>query len=290
MTYQKNDTTVHIPLKAKTRGNFRRRKENCTFPPILLNFTKNLVHGTLFEQADKVKLVCPCRGENFVVREYLVYKLYNLLTTQSFKARLARVTFEDTERNKEITFYGILLEEDDQMAKRNQSILIHRLNTHGESIETASFLRMAMFQYLIGNTDWSTEYFQNTRLIAFDSLSIPSVVPYDFDHSGLVSAPYAYPAEELALSSVRERRYRGYCIPDMRRLDEVIALYNSRKKDLYSLYSNCTLLDSKYIRATLQYFDEFYGTINDPKKLKTAFMYPCNKNVPNIVIRGLGKN
>ena len=229
----------------------------------------------------------PCRGEEYVIREWLVYRIYNLVTPKSFRARLVVVELNDTKKKKTITpFYGILLEDEQQMANRNHDILVKR-KTRPEQTEPGAFLKMAMFEYLIGNTDWSVQY-QNTRLLAKDSNTVAVAVPYDFDHAGLVDAPYAKPAEELEMSSVRQRRYRGYCIEDMKRFDEAIALYNYLKPDIYKLYTDCTLLDAKYVKETLQYFDEFYKTINDPLALQKEFSYPCNKNgTGNVVIKGL---
>ena len=147
---------------------------------------------------------------------------------------------------------------------------------------------MAMFEYLIGNTDWSLQYQQNIKLIARDSLSVPYTVPYDFDHAGMVNAPYALPAEELQMRSVRERRYRGYCITDMKQFAETFALYNSLKNDIYKLYTSCQLLDAKSIKAATQYLDEFYNTINNEKKIASEFGYPCDKNgTGNVIIKGL---
>lgn len=161
---------------------------------------------------------------------------------------------------------------------------------NGENTETETFLKMAVFQYMIGNTDWSVPYLHNIRIIAFDSASIPSVVTYDFDHAGIVEAPYAFPPEQLGLTSTRERRFRGYCISDMKSFDEVIATFNRLKNDFYSVYTNCTLLDPKYVRATTNFLDRFYETINNPKKLKAEFTYPCKRGAPNIIIKGLGKD
>jgi len=290
LTYKSGDSSeVSINLKAKTRGNFRRNSQNCSYPPILLNFPKKEAKASLFQQQDKLKLVVPCRGEEYVIREYLVYKLYNLLTPKSYKARLVRVTFNDTERKKTTTFYGILLEEDEQMAERNKMKIIDRKMLPGEGTETETFLKMAVFQYMIGNTDWSVPYQHNIRIIAFDSLSIPYVVPYDFDHAGIVDAPYALPAEQLALSSTHERRFRGYCITDIKAFDETIATFNRLKDDFYKVYTTCPLLDRKYIVATTKFLDQFYDTINNPKKVKTAFNYPCNKDAQNVIIKGLGE-
>lgn len=288
LSYKINDTSaISISLKAKTRGNFRRSKENCDFPPILLNFQKEKAKLTLFENQDKLKLVTPCRGESYVIREYLVYKLYNLLTPKSFRARLARVSFYDDVRNKEsVSFYGILLEEDEQMAIRNQSKLFVRKFLQGENTETETFLKMAVFQYMIGNVDWSVPYLHNIRIISFDSLSIPSVVPYDFDHAGIVNAPYALPPEQLNMSSTQERRFRGYCISDMQRFAEVIATFNRLKNDFYSVYNDCKLLDSKTISNNIRFLDKFYDVLNNPKKLKAEFTYPCTAK-ENYIIKGL---
>jgi hypothetical protein len=260
----------------------------CTYPPVLLQFSKSgSLMTSAFKEQEKLKLVMPCAGEDYVIREWLVYKIYNLVTPLSFKARLVSVELYDTKKKKSTSpFYGILLEEDHQMAKRNQDVLIKR-QLRPEQTDSTAFLKMAMFEYLVGNTDWSVQY-QNIKLIGPDSLAIPVPVPYDFDHAGLVSPPYAKPAEELLMNSVRDRRYRGYCIPNMGKYEEVISLYNKVKPDIYKLYTTCTLLDAKYVSSTIKYFDEFYEIINNPAAFKKEFSYPCDKNgTGNVVIKGL---
>ena len=281
-----NDVTIN--LRGKTRGNFRRKKENCTYPPILLNFTRKEHKPSLFDQQDKLKLVTPCAGDNYVIREYLVYKLYNLVTPKSYRARLVKVTFDDIEKKKETSFYSMLLEEDEQMALRNKSKLQAIKNLNGENTETETFLKMAVFQYMIGNTDWSVPFGHNIRILSFDPASVPSVVPYDFDHAGIVDAPYALPPEQLELSSTQERRFRGYCITDWKTLDEVVATYNRLKDDIYKLYTTNSLLEAKYVKSTTRFLDDFYETINNPKKLKSEFSYPCNKTANNYIIKGYG--
>jgi hypothetical protein len=150
---------------------------------------------------------------------------------------------------------------------------------------------MAVFEFLIGNTDWSIQYLQNIKLLAPDSNAMPTPVPYDFDMSGLVNTPYAKPAEELMLSSVSERRYRGYCIKDMTQFDQVIGLYNHLKDSIYWTITNCHELDDKFKRSTLKFIDEFYETIDNPTAVKKAFQYPCDKSgTGNVVIKGLRDN
>jgi len=290
LIWTKEDSTqLVMPVQVRTRGYFRRMKENCSYPPLLIEFPKDGAQSTsIFSEQKKLKLVMPCRGEDYVVREWLTYKLYNIVTPNSFRARLVKVILDEASKGKATEpFYGILLEEEKQMAKRNKMVAVDP-KIKPEQTKTEEFLVMAVFQYLIGNTDWSVQYLQNIKLIAPDSLSTPITVPYDFDHAGIVNAPYAQPAEELQMSSVRQRRYRGYCMPSFNSFETIIAKFNSLKSDIYKLYSSCTLVDAKYIKSTTQFLDDFYKAINNPKTWQRDFAYPCDPNgTGNVVIRGL---
>lgn len=230
----------------------------------------------------------PCKGTQFVVYEWLVYRLYNVITPKSFRARLVKVKMVSSKNNKgPDPFYGILLEDEKQMAKRNGTISLKK-GRRPEQTDSSSFITMAVFEYMIGNTDWSVQFLQNIKLISADSNAVPVTVPYDFDMAGIVNSPYARPADELKMYSVRERRYRGYCIQDLKKFDTVIEFYNKRKEDIYAIYTNCPLLDTKYVKSTIKFLDDFYSTINNPDALKKDFQYPCDPNgTGNVVIRGL---
>jgi len=283
---------ITIPIKAKTRGHFRKQKGVCRYPPLLLNFSKDHSKNSIFDQQDKIKLVTPCKDEKYVVYEYLTYRLYNLISPKSFKARLVKVVFDiASAKSPAEPQYGILLEEEEQMAKRNNSISVEGKIVRPEQTDPTDFLTMAVFEYMIGNTDWSVQYLQNVKLISDESGALPTAVPYDFDHAGIVMAPYAKPAEELLMSSIRERRYRGYCIQDMNQFTAVIEKFNERKPEIYNLYTDNPLLDERYIRSTIKFLDDFYETINEPKRLKSEFQYPCDVNgTGNVVIKGMRKN
>jgi len=288
----KENAEVELTVRIKVRGHFRKQKQNCTYPPLLIDFSKDK-KGTLFSEQKKLKLVTPCRDEKYVIREYLVYKLYNLTTPKSFRARLVKFTMiSDEPKVKNIeSLYGILLEEEDQMAERNNSVVVEGKLLRPGQTEKEDFLNMAVFEYLIGNTDWSVQYYQNVKLIAADSLATPTTVPYDFDHAGIVGAPYAHPAPELQMSSTRERRYRGYCIQDMSQFDHVLSRYRQLRDDFYEVYTQNASLDDSYIKSTVRYLDDFYALINDPKKLKNEFQYPCKADgTGNVVIKGLKKD
>jgi hypothetical protein len=289
LSYFKEDSSeVTVPVKVRTRGHFRRIKENCLYPPLLIEFTKkDAQQSAIFKEQRKLKLVMPCKEEKYIIREWLVYKIYNLVTPKSFRARLVKVKLEDNNKKKTVsTFYGILLEEEKQMAKRNKGVIVER-KLVSQQAEINAFLSMAVFEYLVGNTDWSVNYLHNIKLLARDSMGIATTVPYDFDHAGIVAAPYAHPAEELELKSVQERRYRGYCMKDMKEFEAVIEHYNRLKNDIYTLYTGCDLLEERYVKSTIAYLDEFYKTINNTKAWQREFAFPCNNKSGNVVIKGL---
>ena len=293
LSYQQKDSTwISVSIEVKTRGHFRKTQGGCEYPPMLLNFSKEKnSQNSLFNSQSKLKLVTPCRDDKYVVREYLVYKLSNLITPRSFGARLVKVIYDDTVSGKKsLPLYGILLEEEDQMAKRNHTTLVEKKSVKPQQTQTDDFLNVAVFNFLIGNTDWSVQYLQNIKLIAASPTDLPSAVSYDYDHAGIVGAPYAKPAEQLQLGSPRERRYRGYCMNDMGQFEKVFAHFNELKEKIYGVYTNSKLLDESYIKSTSKYLDEFYKTINDPKMAKTAFQYPCDPNgTGNVVIKGLAR-
>jgi hypothetical protein len=293
LQYQEGQNTFDIPVKIRARGNFRKLRSNCQYPPLYLNFSKSTTpKASVFRGQDKTKLVTPCRGDEYVIHEYLVYKLYNLLTPRSFRARLVRVIYHDNVKNKNSDpYYGILLEEEKQMAHRNDSYSIEDEGLRPENTRKTDFLIMAVFEYMIGNTDWSVQYQQNIKLIMDDSADLPVTVPYDFDHAGIVRAPYAKPAPELKMKSVLQRRYRGYCLPDMDLLEPVFDTFNQHKEDFYAIYENNPLLSNSYINQTIRYLDQFYKTINDPEKVRKEFSYPCDPSgTGNVVIKGLNKD
>ncbi len=286
----KDSSLVNVPANVKVRGHFRKDRGNCNLPPLLINFSKGDSKNSIFEFQDKMKLVTACRHERYVVREYLVYKLYNLFTPKSFKVRLVKVLLDDAEKGKKYEpFYGIFIEEEDQVAKRNGTTVLQGKLVRPELTKRDDFMRMAVFEYFIGNTDWSVQYQQNVRLLAL-LVGLPSPVPYDFDHAGIVGAPYAKPREELLLDNIYKRRYRGFCMNDMNSFNEIFEQFKRINPDIIALYTNCPYLEKSYIKNTLNYVEAFFKTINNPKAAKVDFEYPCEEgNTGNIVIKPADK-
>ncbi|TVQ05411.1 MAG: hypothetical protein EA359_03225 [Balneolaceae bacterium] len=280
----------YLDLRVRVRGNFRRLRDNCRTPPLRLNFNRHPAPDhSLFAGQSTLKLVVPCQGDQYVLREYLTYKLYNLFTEHSFRARLVRLTYHDTENDrKSDPEYAFILEHINDVVSRNNAQRITRLQLRPEVVDQAAFLRMSVFEYLIGNTDWSIQYLQNINMLFLEDEKIYVAVPYDFDLAGLVSAPYAKPEEALKLSSVRERRFRGYCLEDLSVLEPVFEQFRELKPEIYKVITENPLLEASYINFATRYLDDFYDTINDPRKMSRDFSYPCNRRgTGNVVITGM---
>jgi hypothetical protein len=265
----------------RTRGNFRLRRRTCNFPPLRINFKTKDTENTVFHGEDKLKLVAHCQDnkeefEQYVLQEYLIYRIYNLFTDRSFRVRLARMTYVDTGSDKEpFTRWGFLLEDDDRMAARNGMDIFEMQGIHPDATDYELVTLLYVFQYLIGNTDWSVSGMHNIELMAGET-QVPYAVPFDFDWSGLIAAPYARPDPQLPIRKVRDRLFRGYCrTPE--ELAPVFAQFNAKKDDIYALYRNQAGLDEDYLEKTLKYFDEFYETINDPRKVDREFIRRCRQ-------------
>lgn len=285
LSYSDHDSVVNIPLKAKTRGRFRKDRSNCFLPPLLLNFSNTKEGNKIFGHQDKMKMVVACRDDELVGREYLVYKMYNLVTPKSFRVRMGEATFIDSANQKNNAEHlCFLIEDEDQMAKRNFGV-IWEDRVQMEATSSLEFTRMALFEYLIANTDWSVTYQQNIKLL-YVAPNPVYAVPYDFDYAGIVNAPYAVPAEELGITSVRQRLYRGYCsnLPDD--FTQAVQFFNKIKPDIINLYQTSPYITDKYRRYALKFIEDFYEDINNSKALDKVFNQPCRVKT-RVEIKGL---
>jgi hypothetical protein len=209
-----------IDVSLKSRGNFR--LQECHFPPLWLKFEKKVAKGTVFQGNKKLKLVLPCRsdaiGNQLIVKEYLCYKIYEQISGFVFRTRLVNVDFTEIRGKKEKHFQlkGILIEDVEKLADRLGAKTREEAKVHSLALEDTNALRFAFFQLMIANTDLSRTYQHNTKLIQAKDGRYYSL-PYDFDMSGLVDAPYAVVSKvgenDLGIDDVKQRLYRGWCRP-----------------------------------------------------------------------------
>ena len=254
-----------ITVELKGRGNFR--LNHCYFPPLGIKIEKKQAKGTMFEGNKKLKLVLPCtqkQGSNdLVMLEWLCYKLYEEISPYSFKTRLVNlnVTELKAKSNKTFQLKGILIEDLEKTAKRLNAQSQEKARVSPAVLQDTNALRFYLFQLLISNTDWSEVTQHNARLLSLSPRKY-IMMPYDFDMSGVVDAPYAMVSaidnEKLPVNSVRERYYRGFC-----RSTEITEFvrreFLAKKENLLSVPDllNGELSDKK-IKEVKAYLESFF--------------------------------
>lgn len=267
-------SVIHEDIELRARGEYRR--ENCQMPSVMLDFQTHPDSTSAFK--GKLKVVKSCREghayDMLVFKEYLAYRMYNLLSDKSFRVRLLTIRFTDFEGNRRpLVQPGFIIEDVDEMAKRNDCRESEIKVPHAEMTNRYQMTLMAFFQYMIGNTDWSVSVKHNIKLITSkkDSMSYPIAVPHDFDYCGFVNASYAVPEESLGISSVTTRVYRGYP-RSQTELDAVIRLFNLHEQSIRSMIMDMKELDSRNRKEAWDYIKEFYRIINDPRQVRDVFI------------------
>ncbi len=280
--------SVVLDIRARTRGLFRLQKRTCGFPNLHINFRRRQVENTVFAGQNRVSIVAHCQDkkseyEQFTLQEYLIYRTFNQLTNRSVRVRLARTTYIDTDGKRDsLTKYMVILEPFDMLAARHGWRVLEVPFVPPSQQDPPSLLLFEVFQFLIGNTDWSA--FQaaagascchNAKLIG--TMAGPVIpIPFDFDWSGVISAPYAKPDPKVGVRRVRDRRYWGICRPP-EEFEPVFTLFNDRRDAIYDLWRGQEGLEERRLDRTLEYFDEFYEIINDSGKTKREILLKCRQ-------------
>ena len=277
IAYKGDAGEVTVPVRLRTRGIWR--KKNCDIPPLLMNFAKDSVKGTLFAKLDRLRLSLHCRDtddyEQYVLQEYNLYRVQRLLTPLSFEVRLARVTYVDAEKKDTIAQrWAFVQEQDEPFASRVAASLVTTEGAGPSDLDPYESAFAGVFQYFVGNSDFSIRALHNIVLLYRDEKYVP--VPRDFDWSGAVNARYAKPNPILPIRTVTQRIMRGYCAPQTE-YEKVFALFREKKDAIYALYADSvgSLLKPNVVKSTLSYFDEFYKTINDPRAAQREIIDAC---------------
>lgn len=277
---------VTLDLRLRARGRYRRQATTCDLPPIRLNFKKKQVEGTLFAGQDKLKLVTHCqqnrnRYEQYVLKEYLAYRILNTVTDHSFRARLLRIEYVDTDREgKTDTRYGFVIEDDELLAERVGMTVLKVPNIkYGQVDETQGAL-VAVFEYLIGNTDFSMyagakddDCCHNVVLLDKETHGyLP--VPYDFDFSGLVNASYASPNPKLPIKRVTRRLYRGMCEHNGQ-LDAAVNLFREKETAIRELVGSIENLDDGMRDQALRFIERYFQDTATPEGVDRYLVRKC---------------
>jgi len=272
---QFSDTSIiSEEIRVMPRGIFR--KNNCDMASLMLNF-KNPSSPQL-SPLKKLKLVGDCKNgssyDELVLKEYMVYKIQNILSNMSFRVRLLHITYKDLKQKvKSFTQYAFLMEEMRDLAARNNCIEIKGKDVFTEATNRDQMTFVNLFQYMIGNTDWSVWKYHNIKLMVpkNDTLAKPYAVPYDYDFCGLVDASYAVPAPELGIESVEERLYRGFS-RSYNELQAVIDVFQEKKESIMYYINHFELCSTRCRKSMISYLDEFYKTVANKKNVESIFI------------------
>ena len=279
LTYHINDTdSINKEIRLKSRGEFR--NGYCDLPPVRLNLSKTGFQKDDLKKIQKLKMVTHCRygKEEYLLKEYLIYKLYNVLTDNSFRVRLVRMEYIDTyKKTRPLKTFAFFIEPVEMLGERINAVPVNAVKVTQKQIIPEMMDRMAIFNYMIGNTDWSVPNQHNCKILvprSFNDSNLGIIVPYDFDYSGLVDADYAIPTENLGIKSVRDRLYIGIC----RNEDIIInALkeFSDKKAEFYKVINNFTVMNEKSRKKMTWYLDSFYAGFDKRNSIVSNLLRQC---------------
>jgi hypothetical protein len=279
-----NGQQVTIPITITTRGLTRLRV--CDFPPLRIEFDKEAAKGTEFRGAGNLKLVTHClaqtRYEQYYIKEYLSYRIYNLVTPISYRVQGLDVKYVDGDpTDKGINRFAFLIEDPDDVAKRNDMVKLNIPDITPSRLNALEASRFMLFQYLVANLDWSTlsgpkdSCCHNARLIgAEDDLQVVYAIPYDLDASGLVDTHYAAPPDNLRVRSVKQRLYRGFCAHNGS-VNEALEEYRALRPEIIALFENEERLDSRNRGSSTKFINGFYSSLESPKDVENRLIDNC---------------
>lgn len=275
---------IEHQIQARVRGNSRLRV--CNFPPLRLDFSNGAPERSVFTGQDKLKLVTHCRNravaQSDALQELAAYRIFNQISDISYKVRLLRITYTDTEdrfKPKLDEHYAFLIESQAGLAARlgGESANVTGISLRSLNDEQAALVYV--FQYLVGNTDWSMVMAEGDDACCHngDIIDIGSsrfYVPYDFDLAGLVNANYAYPDPSLRIRKVTQRLYRGFCT-ERETLETALAAVVSHKADILDVLNNMPGMPEKDRSQSSNYLRDFFARAEDPEKMLQSFERRC---------------
>ncbi len=271
-----------LAIRVRTRGEWRLDRSNCSYPPLFLLFGHD-TPGTVFEGQDLLPMTTQCRSrggryKDWVLREYLAYRIYQLLSDKSVRTRLVRVTWTEPSGNdRSGPYYSFLAEHFRSMAARNNAKILDVDRIDLDTIDPMEMATLDLFQFMIGNTDWSVVGVHNIlpiRDISAVGKAGVAGVPFDFDFSGLVFASYADPPPGLPIISTRQRLYRGFCDPAID-WDVLFARFQAIRAQVFDLLEQLPGISSIGRRGARKFLSGFYAILDDPRRRQDRIIGSC---------------
>jgi hypothetical protein len=246
-----------------------------------LNIRKADVANENLQDTKRMKIVTNCKNtegfDDYLLKEYLCYKIYNIISPVSFGTRLIKMTYVDTGRKNKVTEgWAFMIEPEEMMAERNDALVVENDKLSMRLIKPGQLDVVALFMYMIGNADFSVTGRHNIKILGMPGYGTEgyTVVPYDFDYSGFVNASYAVPGENLGISSVRERYYLGLCRSDEVFVEAIEHIYQYREQIL-QVVNDFKYLKEKDKREVLDYLEEYFALSANASLLINSLKQTC---------------
>lgn len=275
-------------IRLAARGRSRRRREVCVFPPLRIDFAARPVASSLFAGQRRLRLVTHCRTaenfSNFTLLEYAAYQIQGVVTPLAARVRLARIDYVDGDSGQPFASrLGFFIEDMDDAARRNglvETEFPERIRV--AQLDNVAAARAAMFQYMLGNLDWALNAgpageacCHNVALFAPAGANLALIaVPYDFDYSGLVNAPYAVPPAQVPVRNVRTRRYRGFCLHNQE-AQAAAAEYRTARPQIIAALNGVPELGDGPRRSATAFLERFFAEIATPQDVERNLLRTC---------------
>lgn len=260
-------------VKLEQRGKLRR--DICLYKPQRIKFSKKQLSKRGLVPRRNVKMVMRCQGgksgDRLVLREYLVYRLYNILTDKSYQVQLIQATFEDSlKADKTFQTYGFLIEPTKEIGVKNWAAISESQGKTASDMGEKPYLLMSVFQYMVGNTDWNIEKAHNLKFLKAPADNLYTPIPYDFDFTGFVNAAYAEPNVALPIDDVTERLFMGAYQKEAL-LKETLQLFHDKKEEMKKLVLDFPYLSEKERKKSWAYLEEFFKKTEKLKHYRRLF-------------------
>ena len=277
-----------LDVEVKPSGNTR-RYITCEFPPLKVYFDTEQTENTEFSGYEFLRLTTYCKKkskyEQYAIREFTAYRIYNEISELSVRVRPLIINYKDSGSNYKSSsrLFSYFSEDSGDTATRNQLQLLAVNKAEPDEFQALEMTKFSLFQYLIGNVDWSVLGCSTGRTICCHNSSIAGItdtnslkyaIPYDFDSTGLVNADYAAPPARFKLKTIRQRLYRGFC--DFNdKLPEAISHFNQIRPQIMAIIDSTSKISKNSRKYTRNYIEDFYQTINDPEQLASEIVAAC---------------
>jgi hypothetical protein len=290
--------TQSIAIEIKIRGGWRSLEKNCSAPLLFVRFAEQENTGTPFEGQSKLPLTTHCghgislesaqvrqnrtTWEQYLLKEYLAHRLYNEITDISLNSRLVRMTYPNPNKpRRKIVHYAFFTEHFESVAARNNDELLERGSFDHEKLDSRAADVVALFQFMIGNTDWSIVRERNIALLQ-DSGGAQLPLPFDFDMSGLVNAHYAGPAPGLSIDQVTERLFLGFCHPDTD-WDALFNFFLGKEEALLAIIAEIPGLQKQSTRVANRFLERFFNILHSRERREEKIVSQCKPWPPSPV-------